>query len=252
MRSSPLLASFRDAVGFTPDKPPNQQPHIHSVSDFFKTFKSVFIVDEPQKQGQPAAQATQQPEQQVIAQQEPTRAPIPSSKGAVTDKFMEILSSALERNNQPGFDYFEFSQALKNLEKMPMDEVTRFQSAYAMAQAMGATPQKLAESAQYYLQVLGAEQSKFNEAHAQQRSRMIGGREEEIKNLEATIQQKTEQIKQLTLQIEEHRQRSDQMRQEISDSTIKIENTKADFEATFTSVAGKIQEDLAKIQQHLR
>lgn len=133
-----------------------------------------------------------------------------------------------------------------------MDEVTRFQSAYAMAQAMGATPQKLAESAQYYLQVLGAEQSKFNEAHAQQRSRMIGGREEEIKNLEATIQQKTEQIKQLTLQIEEHRQRSDQMRQEISDSTIKIENTKADFEATFTSVAGKIQEDLAKIQQHLR
>lgn len=158
---------------------------------------------------------------------------------------------ALEKNNQAGFDYFEFRQALRNLSKMPMDEPTRFQSANAMAQTMGITPAALIESAKFYLNVLQNEESKFNEAHAQQRGKLIGNREEQIKNLEATIQQKTEQIKQLTQQIEEHRKQSDQIRQEVSDSTIKIETTKADFDATFATVVGQIQDDVAKIQQYL-
>jgi len=165
---------------------------------------------------------------------------------------MGILSSALEKNNQPGFDYFEFRQSLKNLAKMPMDEATRFHSAYAMAQTMGITSQKLLESAQFYSNILAAEQSKFNEAHVQQRDRLIGNREEEIKNLETTLQQKAEQIKQLTQQIEEHRQRSEQIRSEINESTVKIETTKADFEATFAVVAGQLQDDVAKIQQYLK
>jgi len=133
-----------------------------------------------------------------------------------------------------------------------MDEATRFHSAYAMAQTMNVTPAKLVESAQFYLNILAGEQSKFNEAHAQQRAKLIGNREEEVRNLEAMIQSKTEQIKQLTQQIEEHRRNSEQIRNEIGDSTVKIENTKADFEATFANVSGQIQADIAKIQEHLK
>jgi hypothetical protein len=222
------------------------------VSDFLSKFKSVFIVDAPQKANASTAQHTQQPEQQASVPPPTAARPVASTAGSVTDKFIGILSAALEKNNPTGFDYFEFRQSLHNLAQMPMDEATRFKSAYAMAQTMGVTQQGLIQSAQHYLQVLGAEQSKFNEAHVQQRAKMIGGREDEIKNLEATIQQKTEQIKQLTQQIEEHRQRSEQLRSEINDSTVKIENTKADFEATFASVAGQIQDDAAKIQQYLK
>jgi hypothetical protein len=220
------------------------------VSDFLKKFKSVFIVEEPQAAAAPAAQAEQKPAQQP-EQQAPVPQPAAPATGAVTDKFMAILSSAIEKGNPPGFDYFEFRQSLQNLSKMPMDEATRFKSAYAMAQTMGVTQQGLLQSARQYLQVLGAEQSKFNEAHAQQRAKMIGGREDEIKNLDEAIQQKSAQIKQLTQQIEEHRQRSEQVRGEINESTLKIETTKADFEATFALVAGQIQDDAAKIQQYL-
>ena len=209
------------------------------MSEFLKKFKSVFVLEETEKVNPPA---TQQPEQKMPTAAQPSVAqPVAASEGAVTDKFMGILSAALEKNNQPGFDYFEFRQSLKNLAKMPMDEATRFHSAYAMAQTMGITSQKLLESAQFYLNILNAEQSKFNEAHVQQRARMIGNREEEIKNLEATMQQ-----------IEEHRQRSEQIRSEINESTVKIETTKADFEATFAVVAGQLQDDAAKIQQYLK
>ena len=124
-------------------------------------------------------------------------------------------------------------------------------SAFAMAQTMGATQANLLESAQFYLQVLAGEQSKFNEAHALQRSKLIGTREEEIKNLEAAIQQKTSQMQELTQQIEAARKNSEQIRTEINDSTVKIEKTKSDFDTTFVTVVEQLQNDAAKIKQYL-
>lgn len=219
------------------------------MSDIFKKFKSVFIVDDPA-----ADAASPAPEQQATPNQPVQATPVAAeqTQGSVTDKFVEILMAALEKNNQDGFDYFEFRQALKNLSAMPMDEVTRYKSAYAMAQTMGVTPVKLADSAKFYLGILGNEQSKFNDAHTQQRAKLIGNREDELKNLEAMAVQKTEQIKQLTQEIEAHKQRGDQIRTEISESTIKIENTKADFDATFSNVTANIEADIAKIQQYLK
>lgn len=228
------------------------------MSDIFKKFKSVFVVEEESGEAQSKNQQTSQHPAEMTAPpsrqraESSTTAPAASPSGSVNDKFVEILAAALEKNNQEGFDYFEFRQALKNLAKMPMDEQTRFHSAYAMAQTMGVTPAKLVESAKFYLNVLTNEQAKFNEAHTQQRSRLIGNREEEVKNLEAAMQQKAEQIQQLSREIEEHRQRSEQIRKEISDSTVKIETTKADFEATFANVTAHIQEDIGKIQQYLK
>ncbi|MBC7778404.1 MAG: hypothetical protein H7246_23435 [Phycisphaerae bacterium] len=225
------------------------------MSDFIKKFKSVFVVEEEggaqnanTGSQHPAEMTSPPPKSSSPAQPVST----PPSSGSVSDKFVEVLASALEKNNQEGFDYFEFRQSLKNLAKMPMDEQTRFQSAYAMAQTMGVTSIKLVESAKFYLGILNGEQSRFSEAHAQQKAKLIGNREDEAKNLDAAVQQKIEQIKQLTQEIEQNRQRSEQIRKEISESTVKIESTKSDFEATFTSVVAQIQDDVAKMQQHLK
>ncbi|MFN0212854.1 MAG: hypothetical protein ACKVT2_01255 [Saprospiraceae bacterium] len=225
------------------------------MSDFIKKFKSVFVIEEEGADASSANAGNQHPAEMTTA---PSKAAsssksgqAPATSGSVNDKFVEILASALEKNNQEGFDYFEFRQSLKNLAKMPLDEPTRFQSAFAMAQTMGVTSAKLVESAKHYLAVLNGEQTRFSEAHAQQKSKLIGNREEEAKNLDASIQQKAEQIKQLTQEIEQNRVQSEQIRKEINESTVKIESTKADFEATFANVVAQIQDDLAKIQQHL-
>jgi hypothetical protein len=228
------------------------------MSDILKKFKSVFIVEDDAAPVASAASGGQHPAEMTSrpskTSQASTTAPVANAPttGAVNEKFVEVLASALERNNQEGFDYFEFRQSLINLSKMPMDEQTRFQSAYAMAQTMGATSGKLVESAKHYLGVLNGEQARFSEAHAQQKAKLIGNREEEAKKLEEMALQKAEMIKQLTQEIEEHRRQSEKVRQEIVESTVKIENTKSDFEATFASVYGQIQEDVNKIQQYLK
>ncbi len=219
------------------------------MSDFFSKFKSVFIVEDPATTGTKPAESAPQA---TVNQPVETQAPVVASGGSLNDRFVDILASALEKNNQPGFDYFEFRQSLRNLAKIPMDEGTRFQSAFAAAQTMGVTQQQLIESAKFYINVLGQEQSRFNEAHAQQRAKLIGNREEEVKNLEAAIQQKSDQIRQLNEQIEQHKKQGETIRKEINDSTVKIETTRADFDVTFSSVVSQLNEDIAKMQQYLK
>jgi polyhydroxyalkanoate synthesis regulator phasin len=225
------------------------------MSDFLTKFKSIFVVTEPSDAKAAEQKAAAAPANSAPAANAPATAPPPVSAppadGSVSDRFVELLSKALEANNRAGFDYFEFRQSLVNLGKMAMDEATRFKSAFAMAQTMNITKDQLMESAQYYIQILNGEQSKFNEAHAQQRAKAIGSREQEVQNLENAIQQKTQQIAELTKQIEEHKAQSEQLRQEIKESTIKIESTRADFEATFSSIVAQLQEDMVKIKQYL-
>jgi uncharacterized protein (DUF3084 family) len=224
------------------------------MSDFLTKFKSIFVVTEP-SDAKPAAKSTAAPIQQAPANNAtsaPSAAPpIAPVDGSVSDRFVELLSKALEANNRAGFDYFEFRQSLVNLGKMAMDETTRFKSAFAMAQTMHVSKEQLIESAQYYIQILNGEQAKFKEAHTQQRAKAIGSREQEVQNLENAVQQKTQQIAELTRQIEEHKQQSERLRQEIKESTIKIESTNADFEATFSTIVAQLQEDVVKIKQYL-
>lgn len=221
------------------------------MSDILKKFKSVFIIDDeiPQNTTKDVESQKTQTKSKAAEQAPTTQA---NSSGAVNKKFVEILAGALEKNNQEGFDYFEFRQSLINLSKMQLDESTRYQSAFAMAQTMGVTAAKLVESAQYYLNVLSVEEQRFNEAHAQQRAKLIGSREDGAINLDNMIRQKTEQIKQLTREIGDHQKEVAQIRKQVGDATIKIERTKADFDATFSSVVNQLQEDVAKIQQYLK
>lgn len=212
------------------------------MSDFLKKVRSVFIVDEQTPE-------TAAPETTASAAPVQTT----SAAGGVPDnKFLEALATALERSNQEGFDYLEFRQALKNLSGMNLDEQTSFRSAFGTASTMGITPARLLESVQYYLQVLSGEKQKFDEAHEQQRARLIGNREAESQSLEKQIQEKNEQIARLSREIEEHQAKKAEIAAEITESTQKIEATRASFESSFAAVTEQISQDAVRIRQYLQ
>ena len=158
----------------------------------------------------------------------------------------------MEKANLPGLDYLEYRQSLKSLEKMPMDEQVRYQSAFAMAQAMGATPQKLIESASHYIDVLKTEEAKFEQALKHQVTERIGNRQEMLKNLELTIQQKAEQIKKLTQEMEQHRQDMEKLNGEIREATSKVETTKNDFIASYNVLVSQIMADVESMRKYLK
>ena len=217
----------------------------------FKNIKSIFVVEEPDSKAKKTAtskkaKAPADPKK-VIVQESSSGKP-----GQVTGKFTEILLAAFEKNNLAGVDYLEYKQSLKSLEKMPMEEKVRYQSAFAMAQAMGATPQKLIETANHYLQVLKGEEAKFEQALAAQESSKIAARKERIGKLNSVIQQKAEKIKQLTQEIEKHRSEMDTLSQEMSQATTKMETTKNNFIASYNALVSQILRDVENMKKYLK
>jgi hypothetical protein len=229
------------------------------MSEFWSKFKGVFVVEDPNaaKKTAEAAPATSQTTQQAAPQPQKAAVSTPSvnvtvGAGTVNEKFMQVLASALEGANQQGFDYFEFRQGIANLKNVPMDEATRYKSAFAMAQSMGITVDKLLGSAQHYLGVLKTEETKFLQAAENQKSAQVGNKTAEVENLEVQIRQKAEQIKKLTAEIDAHQKDIGKMKDDIAQATVKVQQTVNDFSATYQLLTQQIQNDVQQIQTYLK
>lgn len=179
-----------------------------------------------------------------------TASPDPES-GQVSDVFLDILSQALEKENLPGMDYLEFRQSLKSLEKMAMTEQLRYQSAFAMAQAMGASRQRLLDTIGHYLTILETEERKFEQALLQQTRERIGQRQDAMARIDAEVKEKERQMESLRQDIERLGADRESLRHELQAATLKIEKTKADFLATYLHLRQEIQRDAGNLQKYL-
>ena len=218
-----------------------------------KKIKSLFIVEEEESRSSKSTSQKKEPKSGPPSPGKNVPAPAPvSAGGKVTDKFINILMEALEKNNLEGFDYLEYKRSLESLKKMSMDEATRYQSAFAMAQTMGVSAPKLIETTKHYLDVLASEQQKFQQAVANQQTGAIQGKENEIKNLDLAIRRKQEEIKQMTKEIEQHNKKMAKLKDEISSTAGKVEATKQNFTASYQLLVGQIQSDHEKMRQYLK
>ena len=217
--------------------------------------KSIFITED-ESVSKPKAEGEKEVPGSKISQEKPDiqtpQTRVSALPGKVNSKFTEVLFRAMEANNLNGFDYLEYKNSLKSLEKMPMDEQTRFKSAFAMAQTMGATPDHLIKTANHYIRVLLEEQEKFGQALANQRAQQIGNKEEQIKQLESIIKEKTQQIERLKAEIQQHGKDMESMKADISSASVKVESTKNDFQASFNNLVNQINKDIESMKNYLK
>lgn len=220
----------------------------------FKKFKSLFIVEDgtTAPTANTAGEKDSGPQKQDATVSRPFEVAAASTgPGQVQDKFLEVLFEALEAKNQDGFDYMEFKEFLRSLANVPMDDSTRYKSAYATAQTMGATKEKIISSARHYLEILGQEKAKFQDALSGQKTRNLTGKQDEIKQLEKTIKQNQSEIEKLTKENETHREQIGSLEQEINSASEKLAQTASDFEATYRALLGQIELDVSNIESHL-
>lgn len=218
----------------------------------FKNLKSLFVVEE--EDGKKTSKTTEEkPAASASVKDSPAKAESKDgAPGKVTKKFMEVLLKAMDAQNIEGFDYLEFKQSLSSLKKMPMDERTRFQSAFAMAQTMGATPEKLVQTAQHYINVLKTEEDKFEQAVAAQKEKQIASKLDQVKKVEEQVMAKAEKIKILTQEIEAHRKMVESLKKEVGEASEKVESTKNDFIASYNSLVGQIHADVENMKKYLK
>ncbi len=222
------------------------------MSKFIKNLKSLFVVEDVATNKSPSSKATpkEAPKQEKI--EKSTFIPTAAMNGKTDEKFMNVLLQALEKANQPGYDYLEFMNAIKSLGKMNMDEATRFKSAYTLAQTMGVTPNQLEKSAAYYIDVLKNEDAKFQNALVHQQKSNIGARSEAIKTNQKAIEEKQKHIINLQKEIENHEKQIKKLHAEVEAAKSKVSTANANFVASYQFLVNKIKEDIGKMQRYLK
>ncbi len=222
------------------------------MSELFKNLKSIFVVDEGSKVTTPREDKPPTEQKSKTEVPRKTALEVEIGEGEVNAKFTNILLKAIEANNQQGFDYLEFKKSLQNLQKMGMDEQTIYQSAYATAQTMGATPKALIDSAEHYLQVLGKEEEKFGLALSKQREKQIDGRHREMQTLQEGIAKKKAKIKELQEQVTADENRLTKIADSIKEAAEKVESTNQDFIASYRNLVTQIKQDVTNIKEFLK
>ncbi len=232
-----------------------------------KKLKSLFIVEEEVKEknipgnkpsnskktnfeAEPKS-GDQQKKEKLPPSPKPDTNPTPRDTNAQPDeKFVNRLLQSLEENNTEGFDYLEYKQSLQSLVDMEMDEGTKYKSSLAMARTMGASPAKLINSAQHYLNVLAKEEKKFQDALKNKHNQVVEGQQQTIKQLETSIAQKQKQIEQLQQEIAKQQAQLEKAKSSIDGEVGKIHSTKAGFYAAYHIVVDQIQADVDNMKKH--
>jgi hypothetical protein len=222
----------------------------------FGKLKSLFILEDDNESKKAADKA--------VAQDDKSNEPIVSAKditiniepsatpktGKPDAKFVDILLKAVEKNNLDGFDYLEYKSSLQSLSGMDMDEETRYKSSLAMAQTMGATPDRLIETAKHYITTLNTERSKFQEALKSQKAKQVTEKESRIRDMEKGIEGKRNKIAELQKEIEGDLKKMDEMKAGINKAAEKVQQTSDSFHYAYNVVTGQILSDIEKIQKY--
>lgn len=167
------------------------------------------------------------------------------------DRSLEFLTTAIEKNNLPGFDYFEFKRAVISLAQMQLDEATAHKSAFTTAATVGVTKEKLIETAGYYRNVVLKEKEHFDQALENQNKTKITDREAEVKRLRDQIERHKTEITRLQDEIAGYLSQVEQNETALKQEGEKLEKAKAGFEHTHAGVLLQIDRDIENIHKYL-
>ncbi len=240
----------------------------------FKNLKSLFIVSEEKQETE---KGKRYPDNEEFASSEETDSGVQEiiEELDIMDDFDERLAAALEgeiidkhgvvdnqiveqllkkvgEHNLEGFDYFEYKQSLQALDKMSMDEATKYRSAFATASTMGITLQKLLDSANFYLEVLDQQDVNFKEEANKKKQQQVEKKETEASQLEKEIKRHQEQIKQLKEKIARKQTRIEELQREVKIDKVKIDKERNNFLASFNFLRSQFADDVAKMKKYLK
>jgi uncharacterized protein YbgA (DUF1722 family) len=167
------------------------------------------------------------------------------------DRSLEFLVSALEQNNLPGFDYFEYKKAVVTLLGMGIEEGNAFKSAFATAATIGLTKDKLLETAGYYRNLLSKEKEKFDQALENQTKGKVTDKQEEIKRLNDQIERHKAEIVRLQEEIALYRTQIEQAEVTVKTEQDKIGKAHGNFERTHAALLLQMDKDIEQIHKYL-
>ena len=154
--------------------------------------------------------------------------------------FEKLIADANAKNPLfQGTDYKEFIDSKIDIDDIA-DEAIRYKTAFNILKSSGLTKEKLLNTGQEYLNVIGRDLNAFQGAHSQQYQK-------EVKQKEQLIDKKVQELQALTIKLNELKKEINQVSSEINLTKEKLNTTKNSFLLAGENKQKEIQTELEKI-----
>ena len=122
---------------------------------------------------------------------------------SLVQDFVQRLQNLINQNNQPGFDFLEFTESLFEEKQNPTPEV--YKTVFRIAQKIdkSLTPSRLLDSAMYYKDLVQRTAETEIDKGVSKKQQLQGEKDTEKNNLDNGLRDTQTKIQQLTRQIQE-------------------------------------------------
>ena len=131
------------------------------------------------------------------------QAPVGAQDQSLVEDFVQRLQNLINQNNQPGFDFLEFTESLFEEKQNPTPEV--YKTVFRIAQKIdkSLTPSRLLESAMYYKDLVQRTADTEINKGVSKKQGLQAEKDTERNNLDNSLKDTRTKIQQLTRQIQE-------------------------------------------------
>ena len=208
-------------------------------------WSNLFIKDEGPTTEKPSTAEQKPPVSTTALPVTNTFVQSPIVQGTPDDKFIAMLEAVIADNNIPGLDYVEFKAAIDKMKSLPMDETTKFMSAYSIFESQGCTKQTLIDSIDKYMAMIVKEQEHFD-------VEMKASFTEKVESKTLEIENSRKEIVELNNKIVELNNFIMSTTQETQQEEMKLRMADSNFKQSVQRVISVMQSDKEKITNYLK
>jgi len=190
---------------------------------------------------------------QPMVQQQQSITQLNHSTEDMGNKYRGRISKVLEETNQPGPDYFEFSNSVRSLEAMGQSVSVAMQSAFVALKTIDASlsKDKILGTVNRYISALDQDAISFAKDVEAAKVQEIGSREAEVIKLEKDVTDKQELIQKLTQEISQNNQDIQKKKLEIMQMHEKLNVNETNYNFILAATKSKITQDIQNINLYL-
>lgn len=187
----------------------------------------------------------QQENEETVKEAVPPPIPVHSiQKGSPDMDYINGIKSLLEKSNEKGLDYYEFSKSIESMSSQPLTEQQKFSVVFATFSAAGIKVKDIIDSAKRYLQVVNNYEAEFHLEWSRTFEQDVTKKESDVKQKEAKIVELRKTIEGLTSEIQ-------QLTSSLTSRKLELESKKANFTSSSQLVKNEIEVNISKLNTYV-
>lgn len=167
------------------------------------------------------------------------------------NEFISFLNEVYQKGNFDGPDFQEFTDALKEVASLPMDEKTKFTTIFISFKVQGVTKARLVDTGTKYIDLINKQVADFNNEIETVMKSDVSTKQTQADKLTKENADLEQQMITLTEKKNRNSESIKALTNEINDQVISLNSKKTAFESAAKEFIGNINDNLTKIQTYI-